>query len=99
MTWQTLSLHFKQTFEGGFRYFDRCGEFMLEAVERLNCIPGEIKPTGAKLEIPEHGLTAIVDATELAAAQEIPGDDAGFFLKTCMELATLSHKHFAPRRV
>ena len=61
MTWQTFSLHFKQTYEGGYRYLDRCGEFMIEAVERLDFIPGDIKPTGAKLEIPEKGIVANVD--------------------------------------
>jgi hypothetical protein len=99
MNWQTLSLHFKQTLEGGYRYFDRCGEFMLEAVERLNFVPGEIKPSGAKLEIPERGLTAAVDATELIAVQEVPGEETNSFLKTCIDLVALAHKHFTPRRV
>jgi hypothetical protein len=53
MPWKTLSLHFKQTYDGGYRYLDKCGEFMLAAAEALNVIPGDIKPSGAKMEIPE----------------------------------------------
>ena len=52
MTWQTFSLHFKQTYEGGYRYLDRCGEFISEAVERLDFIPEDAKPTAAKLRTP-----------------------------------------------
>jgi hypothetical protein len=99
MNWQTLSLHFKQTLEGGFRYLDRCGEFILEAVERLNFVPGETKPSGAKLEIPELGLKATVDTTELNAVQEIPGEETKPFLKACVDLVALAHKHFTPTRV
>ncbi len=99
MNWQTLSLHFKQTLEGGFRYLDRCGEFILEAVERLNFVPGETKPSGAKFEIPELGLKATVDTTELITVQEIPGEETDTFLKTCVDLVALVHKHFTPKRV
>ena len=57
MSWQTLSFHFKQQYDGAFRYLDRCGEFMLAAVEQMNFLPGDPKPIGAKLEIPERGLS------------------------------------------
>lgn len=40
MSWQTLSLHFKQQYDGAFRYLDRCGEFMLAAVDEMNFLPG-----------------------------------------------------------
>jgi len=99
MSWQTLSLHFKQQYDGAFRYLDRCGEFMLAAVEKLDFLPGDTKPIGAKLEIPERGLSATVDTLELAVAQEMPGDDSDFFLKTSLGLVELVNEHFTPKRV
>ncbi len=81
MTWQPLSLHFKQTYDGAYRYLDRCGEFILAAVEKMNFMPGDPKPTGAKLDIPEHGLTATIDCLELAVVQELPDDKGEFFFK------------------
>ncbi len=99
MAWQTLSLHFKQTYDGAYRYLDRCGEFMLAAVEKMNFMPGEPKPTGAKLEIPERGLNATIDALELAVVQELPDDNGEFFFKTCSNLAALAAEHFTPKRV
>jgi hypothetical protein len=99
MSWQTLSLHFKQQYDGAFRYLDRCGEFMLAAVDQMNFIPDDPKPTGAKLEIPERGLTAGVNTLDLVAAQEIPGNDDQFFLNTCVGLAALVSVHFQPKRI
>lgn len=99
MSWQTLSLHFKQQYDGAFRYLDRCGEFMLAAVDKMNFLPGDPKPTGAKLEIPERGLSAAVDTLELVAAQEMPGSDDEFFLNTCVGLAALVNEHFQPKRI
>ncbi len=98
MSWQTLSLHFKQEYDGAFRYLDRCGEFMLAAVDKLDFLPGEIKPSGAKLEIPERGLTATVDTLELVIAQEMPGADHESFLKSCEDLSELVNEHFQPKR-
>lgn len=98
MSWQTLSLHFKQQYDGGFRYLDRCGEFMLAAVEEMDFLPAETKPSGAKLEIPEHGFTAGVDTLELVAAQDMPDGDE-FFLKTCIGLVELTDNHFKPTRI
>lgn len=99
MAWQTLSLHFKQQYDGAYRYLDRCGEFMLEAEEQMDFMPGDIKPTGAKLEIPEKGLAAGIDALELTASQEIPGEDDSFFGGICLALADLAQKHFQPRGI
>jgi len=99
MSWQTLSLHFKQQYDGAYRYLDRCGEFMLAAVDKMDFLPGDTKPTGAKLEIPERGLSATVDTFELVAVQEMPGADHEFFLKTCLGLVELVNEQFQPRRV
>jgi hypothetical protein len=72
---------------------------MLAAVEKMNFLPVEPKPTGAKLEIPERGLTAAIDSLELAVAQELPDDNGEFFLKTCSGLAALANEHFTPKSV
>jgi len=83
MAWQTLSLHFKQTYEGGYRYLDKCGEFMIAASDKLKFIPGDAKPTGAKMEIPEYGVNMACDANSLAVSQELPPEDDEFFVGVC----------------
>jgi hypothetical protein len=99
MAWQTLSLHFKQTYEAGYRYFDKCGEFMVAAADKLNFIPGEIKPTGAKMEIPEYGVNASCDANSLSISQELPPDDATYFLNLCKEAVALVATHIQPKSI
>lgn len=97
MSWRTFTLAFKQKYEGGYRYLDRCGEFMLEAEERLNFMSVDAKPIGAKFEMPEHGIKCTVDASELFLLQELPGDDSSRFLSLAQELSSLAEKHFTPR--
>ena len=97
--WETLSVHFKQTYEGGYRYLDRCGEFMIAAEERMQFIPGDIKPTGAKLEIPEHGVNATCDANIMAASQELSVGDGSYFLGICKGLTQLSAELFQPKSI
>jgi hypothetical protein len=99
MAWKPLSLHFRQTYEGGYRYLDKCGEFMVAATQKLNFIAGDIKPTGAKLEIPEKGLTANCDSNDLTLFQVLPSDDYGYFVKLCAETATLALAHFQPLNI
>jgi hypothetical protein len=99
MSWKTFSLHFKQTFEGGYRYLDRCGEFMLEAVEKLDFISSETKATGAKMEKPEKGIVATIDTLELVVRQDLPEDGGQNFFKSCEQLAELAARHFSPKRI
>jgi hypothetical protein len=100
MAWKTLSLHFQQTFEGGYRYLDNCGEFLLAAEEKLNFLTNEATPTGAKLEIPEHGVHAGCDSASLTVVQELPIEaEAGYFLRLCEGLAGLVAEHFRPKGV
>jgi hypothetical protein len=72
---------------------------MLAAVEKMDFMPVEPKPTGAKLEIPERGLTATIDSSELAVVQELPDDNGEFFFKMCSELTVLAVDHFTPKQV
>jgi hypothetical protein len=99
MAWKTLSLHFQQTYEGGYRYLDKCGEFMLAATERMNFIMSEATPAGAKMEIPERGVHATCDTRSLAVVQELPDGDGKYFLGLCKELAELVRSHFDPKSV
>jgi hypothetical protein len=96
MAWKPLSLHFRQTYEGGYRYLDKCGEFMVQAAQRLNFVPGDIKPTGAKMEIPEKGLTATCDSNDLTLFQEIPDEDYSYFVNLCKKTANLALEQFQP---
>lgn len=99
MSWQTFSLHFKQTYDAAYRYLDRCGEFMHAAVKEMDFITAEPKPAGAVLEIPERGVKATVDTAELTVTQEWPGKEDAFFLSICAKLTTLVSTHFDPTRV
>ena len=101
MAWQTLSLHFRQTYDGGYRYLDKCGEFMLAASERLNLVPGEAKPTGAKMELPEQGVHVDCDSVfiALSVVYELPTPDGAFFINLCSGLAELVTEHFRPKGV
>jgi hypothetical protein len=99
MAWQTLSLQFKQAVDGGYRYLDRCGEFMLDAEAKLNCVPGEIKPIGAKLEIPESGVRIGCDSNLLDVIQELPNGGTKYFVDLCKSLADLTAHHFNPKGI
>lgn len=69
MAWQPFSNHFRQTYEHGYRYLDLCGEFMVRAVTELDFMPGDIQVIGAKLEKPEAGIRASVDANQLVVTR------------------------------
>jgi len=96
MLWSDLRFHFKQVFVGGYRYLDRCGEFMLAAEREFSCIPKDARPIGGQMEIPELGITIQVDARELAVSQEFPSADANDFFEITDGLAELSEKFFQP---
>jgi hypothetical protein len=99
MNWQPFSLHFKQSYDGGHRYLDRCGEFMVIAEETLNLMPDDAKPTGCKMSLPESGLAVVLDSAELAVTQEFYRDDGVEFLDLCQSLADLVREMFRPRHV
>jgi hypothetical protein len=98
VSWQTLSFHFKQVYEEGYRYLDKCGEFMVRAVDEMDFVPGEIQITSAQLQQPEAGIKAAVNSSDLTVAQEQPGDGKDFF-RACDGLARLAVELFRPRGV
>ena len=98
MPWQPFSFHFKQVYNEGYRYLDRCGEFMIRAMNTLDLIPGEIQVVGAKLGKPEIGIKAAIDSNELSILQESPGDGKEFF-GVCEGLSALAIELFEPHGV
>ena len=99
MSWTPFSLHYRERYELGFRYLDRCGEFMVQATEKLDLIPSEAKPTGAQLELPEHGIKIAVDSNELIASQEQADGADEIFVNTCESLSAFVREYFSPKRV
>ncbi|MGA2176205.1 MAG: hypothetical protein ABSH38_14610 [Verrucomicrobiota bacterium] len=69
---------------------------MLAATEKLDFMPSEAKPTGARLDIPENGISATVDTSELVVAQELPESSGKPFLEICTGLASLANRCFTP---
>ena len=56
----------------------------------------EMKPTGARLSIPEDGIKASVDANSLEVSQEAPITDNESFLELITNFADLAEKMFGP---
>lgn len=98
MDWQPYTLRFHQEFPDGYRYLDKAGEFMLAAVDAHDVLPGEIKPTGAQLTLPEKGIRATIDTAMLEVTQEMPIEEQSFF-DLCVGLGSLAQKHFGPLRL
>src|SRR6266480_2399807 len=96
--WQPFSFHFKQVYNEGYRYLDKCGEFMIQAIKKLDFVAGEAQVIGAKLEKPELGINAAVNSNELTLTQEQPTDDKEFF-EACEELSKLAIELFEPGQV
>ncbi|MGH8093982.1 MAG: hypothetical protein ACREIF_10990 [Chthoniobacterales bacterium] len=71
---------------------------MVRAVTELNFISGDIQVIGAKLEKPESGIKAAVDANALVVTQEQPLDGGDFF-EACQSLSNLAIQLFEPTKV
>jgi hypothetical protein len=63
MSWESFSLHFKQVFDGGYKYLDSCGSLMLLAEERLGLMTEDVKPSGCKMIIDKKSLFSRVRYT------------------------------------
>ena len=99
MSWQPYTLRFRQTFEEGYRYLDRCGEFIIAASRELKFITADVKVSGARLVIPEEGVQANVDPQALELKQEAPFRDFAAFQSLSVAFAALAEKHFGPLMV
>ena len=74
-----VQFSFQTDLRGGYRYLDSCGEFIIQAINTLDFVPGEAQVMGAKLEKPELGIKATVDSNELTLIQEQPTDGERIF--------------------
>jgi hypothetical protein len=93
--WQTYLLRFNQQTPDGYRYLDKCGEFMLAAVEKFDLLPSQPTVTGCDLSLPEEGLRITANPNVLEVIQENPGD-VDTFLKVSLGMAELMRTHFGP---
>ena len=96
MAWEPFSLHFRQILDGGYRYLDKTGEFMIVAENEFNLVPAEIQVTGAKLEKPEDSISISVDTRQITLAQNFPADHGEIFLETTKLIVGLVEKFFSP---
>lgn len=96
MAWQPFSLHFRQIFDGGYRYLDKTGDFMVVAENEFEFVPTDIQVTGAKLEKPEDSIAITIDSKQIIMTQDFPGDQGKKFLETTILIVQLVEKFFAP---
>jgi len=101
MPFRHNAFFFKQDFDGGYRYLDRCGEFLARAEDEKGMIPaGEQTPSGGILENPETGLKLEVNTLMLRLTHEFPETDGkAVFLDHAEYFSHLYHELFAPRAV
>ena len=99
MSWEPFSLHFKQVFDGGYKYLDNCGRLMLLAEEHLCLMPEDVKPSGCKMTLPESGIAVVLDSSELAITQELHKDNGAEFINVCQVMEQLVREVFEPRHV
>lgn len=99
MSWKPFSLHFKQVYDGGHRYLDRCGQLMLLVEERLRLMPEDVNPSGCKMMLPESGISVALGSSELTVMQEFYTDEGKEFIRLCQVMADLVHELFEPRHV
>ena len=99
INWNKYHHIFKQSYSGGYRYLDKCGEFLVVAENEYDFIPGEIIPTGGKLSFPDAGIEINVNAKELQVVQEFPLDDGNIFWEKTMILLDLICKFFSPESI
>lgn len=95
MNWEPFSLHFKQIFDGGYRYLDKCGEFIL-SLENNGLMTAEVNVTGAKLAFPEYGVSVVADTHQIAITQESCGADHKPFVDVCNLVSKTYQEFFTP---
>lgn len=94
--WNLLSLHFRHQYERGYRYLDRCGEFMVAMEERFDFVAQEALPSGAKMYQPDFALKLGLDTTGLVLSQDYPRDEGKDFLHHVLGVAQLANEFVQP---
>jgi hypothetical protein len=95
------ALFFKQDFVGGYRYLDRCGEFLARAEEEMEMMAGaEQTPSGGTLEKPEFGIKLEFNTLMFRLTQEFPeSGDTEIFREHAEYFSGLYHELFLPKKV
>lgn len=99
MDWKNYNFVFTQSYASGYRYLDRCGEFLVVAEDKYDFIPGEIAPTGGKLSFPDAGIDVNVNAKEFQIVQRLTLDDGQIFWEKTSILLDLIFELFSPKSI
>ena len=101
MPFRCHALFFKQDFTGGYRYLDRCGEFLARAEQEKGMMPsGDQTPSGGILEKPETGLKLEVNTLMMRLTHEFPeAVGEAEFLGHAEYFSHLYYELFAPSSV
>lgn len=95
MSWIDHIFTFKQEYLGGYRYLDKCGEFLIKAENTYGFIPNEIKPQGGNLQLPEESIDVQIDPKMFQIHQENPkGHEV--ILEKSMIISDLFLREFRP---
>ncbi|CAN5479094.1 hypothetical protein BH09VER1_BH09VER1_27240 [soil metagenome] len=98
--WPHVGLFLKQTYEGGYRYLDHCGELMVELESDLAFFPTEgVRPTGCKMFKPEQGLEVSVNSNELTIRQEGGEISIDEFSELAADVSKRVISKFEPTRI
>jgi hypothetical protein len=71
-TFKDLQIQFEQRFDGGYRFFDKCGEFVSAVREELGFMLLNINLTGCDLESPDTSLRLRASADQLVVVSTEP---------------------------
>ena len=94
MNWIDFNFSFRQQYDGGYRYLDKCGEFLIEAEAKHGFMLNDIKPAGGSLQLPEESIDVQVDSAALNISQENPKFET--LLDKAKILTDLVLRHFGP---
>ena len=93
------SFHFRQILDGGYRYLDKCGEFLDLAENELDLIPDEPTPQGGVMSHPELGIKVQINTSEIQVTQAFPPNDGKEFLNICLNVLRFYFDLFKPRSI
>ena len=93
--WQ---LQFQQIYDGAYRYYDRCGEFMSEIRAEFGFMPLSVTPNTCDMDAPDEGLRIQCNPDVLTVTSSDPARVEAF-LRVSDYASTRASEMFAPFRV
>jgi hypothetical protein len=98
--WKLLDYTVKYTYLAGYRYLDRCGEFMVRADRDFGFVPKEnATPTGASLICPEKQMECNLNGDFLQVIQHHPKPDNKEIRSVSAEFAELAWDLIQPEAI